>query len=166
MDDELPPIFDKLTPRPAPGELRKRVMAAVDDQLPLSSIASDTNPTRQRGGRPTSSPLLPSLARRVSGWERTAELFVAASLVIGVGWNAWQWRDSRSWQTAVFGAPAVPSSVASLGEAVASVTDVEVARAIIQRIGRSKAPSTNAPAFIREYQKLIDEITGDKEPVL
>jgi hypothetical protein len=165
MNDELPPIFGKLTPRPAPSELRERVLTAVDEQLSISSGASDTNPTRQRGSEPTRSLISPSLARRVSGWERVAELFVAASLVIGVSWNAWQWRELQGWQAKMFGVPAVSSAVVDLGDAVASVTDADVGRSIVERFGHSTAHTTDEAALAREYQRLI-ELIREKRPVL
>lgn len=78
MTDELPKIFDELVPPPAPPELRLRVLAAVDREL--------------KGRKPR--------------WERALELTVAASFVLGVGLNAWQF------STAPLGIPA-PRGVAA-----------------------------------------------------
>lgn len=67
MTDELSHELDRL-PRPAaPEELRERVLSAVSRELA-------------------------NRKRRVPRWERAAEIAVAASLVLGVGMNVWQWR--------------------------------------------------------------------------
>ena len=62
MNDELPEIFEQITPPPAPPALRPRVLAAVEGEL---------------------------AKRRKPRWERVLELSVAASFVLGVGLNAW-----------------------------------------------------------------------------
>jgi len=67
MTDELTDELERL-PRPAaPAELRERVLSAVSRELAHRK-------------------------RRVPRWERAAEIAVAASLVLGVGMNVWQWR--------------------------------------------------------------------------
>jgi isopropylmalate/homocitrate/citramalate synthase len=64
------------------------------------------------------------------------------------------------------GAPVVPSAVAELGDAVASVTDPQVARSIIERLPHSAPRTTEAAAFARDYQKLLDELVSAKGPWL
>ncbi len=61
MNDELPEIFEQISPPPAPPALRARVLAAVEGEL---------------------------AKRRKPRWERVLELSVAASFVLGVGLNA------------------------------------------------------------------------------
>ncbi len=152
MNDELPPVFQRLTPCPAPSELRERVLAAVDRRLADPSPAITVLPGNG--------------SRRVAPWERAAELMVAACLLLGVGMNAWQWRSEPAWQARVYGAPVVSDAVAALSEAVASVTDSQVARAVIERLPKSTAHAADESAFARDYQKLLDELSSPKGSVL
>jgi hypothetical protein len=77
MTDELTDELHRL-PRPtAPAELRERVLSAVGRELS-------------------------NRKRRVPRWERAAEIAVAASLVLGVGMNVWQWRADRAWHQRLF----------------------------------------------------------------
>lgn len=107
MTDELPEIFDHLKPQPAPPELRPRVLAAVEREL---------------------------IRRKKPRWERALELGVAASLVIGVGWNVLQWRADERWQSGVYGSLPAAAGQQDLVDAVASVTDEATARMLVDRL--------------------------------
>jgi hypothetical protein len=67
MHDDLPEIFEQLKPHVAPPELRSRVLASVNSEL-------------AKLGKPR--------------WERVLEWSVAASFVLGVGLNVWQFSES------------------------------------------------------------------------
>jgi hypothetical protein len=67
MNDDLPEIFDQVQPPPAPPHLRARTLAAVNGEL---------------------------AKHRKPRWERVLELSVAASFVLGVGLNVWQFSES------------------------------------------------------------------------
>jgi hypothetical protein len=103
MTDELPEIFDRLKPQPAPPELRPRVLAAVEREL-----------TRRKKPR----------------WERAFELGVAASLLVGVGLNVWQWRGDGHRQASVHG-PLPAAAREELVDAVASITDEATAKMLV-----------------------------------
>lgn len=152
MNDHLPPDFEQLRPRPAPRELRHRVLAAVDRRLANRSFTATRLPD--------------DCSPRIALWERAAELAVAASLLLGIGMNAWQWRSAPAWQARIHGAPVVSDAVAALGEAVASVTDAQVARSVIESLPLPTPRAANESAFIRDYQRLLDELATSKDPVL
>lgn len=80
MMDDFSNELDR-RPRPMPpAELRERVLSAVSRELAIPK-------------------------RRKPLWERAAEIAVAASLVLGVGMNVWQWRADQAWNQRVFGPP-------------------------------------------------------------
>ena len=107
MTDDLPEIFDRLKQPSAPPELRPRVLSAVEREL---------------------------IRRKKPRWERALELGVAASLVIGVGWNVLQWRADGRWPVRVDGPRPAAAGHQDLVDAVASVTDEATARMLVDRL--------------------------------
>jgi hypothetical protein len=132
MKDSVPRMLRKLTPCPAPAELRGQVLDAVEREL-----------NRRKKPR----------------WERMFERSVAASLLIAVGLACWRTRADEQWQARVFGPPAVPSAIAEVAKAVASVTDEQTGRWFQERL--SDAVSSNrepAKQRIEEFQRILDEL--------
>lgn len=123
MTDELPEIFDRLQPQPAPPELRPRVLAAIEREL---------------------------ARRKKPRWERALELGVAASLVVGVGWNLLQWRADIEWQRPTRSTPTVAANEQDLVDVVASITDHTTARMLIDRLvsARLRPPDPHQPLAV------------------
>jgi len=107
MTDELPEIFDHVNPQPAPPKLRPRVLTAVEREL---------------------------ARRKKPVWERALEVGVAASLVIGVGLNVWQWQADKRWQAGVHGPLPATAEHQDLIDVVASVTDEATAQMLVDRL--------------------------------
>src|SRR5665213_2330932 len=88
MNDDLPELSARLTPRSADEALRNRVLDAVAQQLSAHSFQQQ--------------PEQESKHRRVR-WERMCEWSVAAALVLGIGLNVWQHTADEAWQTRLYG---------------------------------------------------------------
>lgn len=101
MSDDLPPRFERLTPRAAPNALRARVLRAVDRELTI---------------------------RRKPRWERTMEIAVAAALLIGLGLNLFEYWTDEAFQDRLFGPPAIPNQIAEIAQTIQLATDAETAR--------------------------------------
>jgi hypothetical protein len=138
MMDELADELER-RPRPAaPAELRERVLSAVSRELVNHK-------------------------RRVPRWERAAEIAVAASLVLGVGMNVWQWRA----QSPRFDRNAVSRMVNSNRLAsIGRLDDREVDEAIRRHytaLTRSRQRSSSMLA--QRYQELLNEwISSNSRP--
>ncbi len=159
MNDEPPEIFDRVTPRGAPAELRARVLAVVDRQLADQLDASDDPVSCATAGLSSSACRAPAGPR----WERIVEIVVAASLLLGVGMNVWQQRADEAWQARVFGPPPVPRAIADLAQAVASVTDAQTGQWVQQRLSDSRPtrPPTD-PQRNERYEPLLHGLTDFK----
>ena len=139
MNKDLPEPFWQLTPRPAPDELRMRVLDAVAHEL----------------------------ARRTrSRWELVLECTVAASFVLGVGLNVWQQQADEAWQVRVYGPRPVSQSIVEASQAVTSVTDVETGHWIQQRLSNSRAGRYHAgPPWSERYERLLNGLTDLRSDV-
>jgi hypothetical protein len=136
VSDELPEIFARLKPRPAPSELRARVLAGVESHL-------------KRRAKPR--------------WERAIELAVAASLVLGIGLNVWQVQSAEAWQLRVFGPEPIPTSVVEVAGMAASVTDPATGKLVEQRLLSARsAKRGDSEALRRRYEQLLHELTNEK----
>ncbi len=132
MNDNVPRMLRKLTPRPAPAELRGAVLGAVDREL-------------NRRNKPR--------------WERMFERSVAACLIIAVGLACWRMRAEDAWQARVYGPPAVPSAIAEVAKAVASVTDEQTGRWVQERLSAALSSRPDNTAARRdEIQRILDEL--------
>jgi hypothetical protein len=143
MNDDLPEIFRTLTARPAPAELRAKVLAAAACEL-----ASSPRRSRPR-------------------WERICELSVAAALLAGVGLHVARWRADRDLEARVYGPRPVPSAVARIAADVESVTDASTGRWLRARLSAARPRTTGgATSTSDEYRRLIDDFakrqTGGK----
>ena len=136
MTDDLPKLFDRCTPRPAPPELRARTLSAVE-----------------RG-----------LSRRpVPRWERAVELAVAASLLLGIGMNVWLW---RSGETGQMGGPEPGPSVAGRriqhqslrAEPRKRDKDTAGSHVVGSHVGRSDVGGGD------RYQRLLHELSQGRIP--
>ncbi|HEV3138304.1 MAG TPA: hypothetical protein VGZ26_10375 [Pirellulales bacterium] len=132
MNDDLPDIFRRLTPRAAPEELRPRVLAAVSREL---------------------------ARRSTPRWERMFEQVVAASLLVAAGLACWRTRDEEQWQARVYGPPTVPSAIAEVAQAVASVTDEQTGRWVQERLSAA-LPSRRdyVKSRLETYQRILNEL--------
>ena len=146
MSDELPPPFDQVTPRGASDELRARVLAALNRELaPQGETVAPPELAAMGATAGLSSSALPCPASVVSRRRsRTLETFsaraVAASLLIGIGLQAWQWRLERQIEASYYGPKPMPSAVADLVRAVESVTDKQTGRLIGERLMAGTRP--------------------------
>lgn len=133
MDDELPDIFEQLRPQP-PAELRARVLAGVNREL-------------QRRQKPR--------------WERWLERSVAASFLLGVSLNVWQFRSSvntpQSRSAAatqnVATAPKASAARSALGLGDARLDELVSRR--VKHLGRTPKP---IGAVTTASQRLLGEI--------
>jgi len=133
MNEDLPQPFGQLTPRPAPDELRARVLDAVAHEL-----AGRTPPR----------------------WERVLEGAVAASLLLGIGLSVWQQRAEEAWQVRVYGRPPVSRAIADVAQDVASVTDEQTGKWVQQRLSESRPPRRHAEPLLSErYERLYPGLT-------
>src|SRR5262245_14680257 len=105
MSDELPDVF-QMNPRPAPANLRGRVLAHVEREL---------------------------ARRRKPPWERAFELAAAACLAIGVSLSVWQWQAERQWHARVFGPPIESVRLAQRARALAGA-DSALAESLMKRL--------------------------------
>ncbi len=136
MSDELPEIFARLKPRPAPAKLRTQILAGVESHL--------TRRTKPR-------------------WERAIELAVAASVVLGIGLNVWQVQSAEAWQLRVFGPAPVPAPVTEVAGMAASVTDPATGKLIEERLlSVRSAKRGNSETLRRRYEQLLHELTNEK----
>lgn len=127
MNDELPEIFDEQRPRPAPPALRTRVLAAVEREL-----------TRHKKPR----------------WERALEWGVAACLLVGIGWNAWQWESQTPWQRVA--APASAAGSTRYADRPA-FGDERLADFVNKRLAGGRGRHDRAAAFGQAYEKLLQQ---------
>lgn len=117
MNEDLPEFFDQIPPQPAPPALRTRVLAAVEGEL--------SN-------------------RRKPRWERVLELSVAASFVLGVGLNAWEFAHGP------------------LGSSIYEVESSDLR----ERLATMKADSVSTPeqtlpeSFEAQYARYLARLTG------
>jgi hypothetical protein len=132
MTDELPEIFDQLAVPPAPPELRERVLSAVNREL-----------TRRR------KPL----------WERAFELSVAASLALGIGLNAWQWRASATQPRRGYASFAQSAGLERSGGHFAA-SDAHVDQVIRDRLALLAATREPQAPISQEYERLVKELAG------
>jgi hypothetical protein len=159
MNDEPPEIFARVTPRGAPSELRARVLSAVDRQLADKSDASADPASGAIAGLSSSA----CRAQAGSRWERVLEIAVAASLVVGVGSNLWQWRRYDEWQARVYGPPPISAAIAELAATVESVTDAQTAQAVVERFSAGRASRRSSEQTgLPQYNQLLNELTGSK----
>ena len=169
MNDELPEIFGRVTPRGAPAELRARVLAAVDHQLAGNSFApaglcatglsSSADALCATASLPSSAARAPARPR----WEHILEIAVAASLLLGVGMNLWQWRTYDDWQARVYGPRPVSAAIAELAATVESVTDAQTAQAVVERFSDSRAARRSSElTLFPQYNQLLHELTSSK----
>ncbi len=135
MNDELPDLFGDVAPRPAPAELRSGVLAAVGREL--------ARPRKPR-------------------WERMMELAVAASLVLGIGWNVWLARSDATWRERVFGPGQQSAALAEVGGNVASAVEPPAEKTLGQRLSSVwlSKPDWNAEPF-RRYRQVLDEMKNE-----
>jgi hypothetical protein len=132
MNDDLPEAFRRLTPLAAPSELRGRVLEAVEREL--------NRPKKPR-------------------WERVFERSVAASLLIAAGLACWRTRAEEQWQARVYGPPTVPSAIAEVAQAVASVTDEQTGRWVQERLSAgSSSRRDDVKSRLETYQRILDEL--------
>jgi hypothetical protein len=108
MTDDLENELELLLRPAAPAGLRGRVLSAVAQELTARK-------------------------RRVPLWERAAEIAVAASLLLGVGMNLWQWRENQAWHQRVFGPSSAASDCADHGGAMQD-SDPQLAQLQRQRV--------------------------------
>jgi hypothetical protein len=118
MTDELPEIFDRLKPQPAPTELRPRVLSAVEREL---------------------------ARRRKPRWERAFELGVAACLALGVGLNVVQWRSDAKRPAGAHGPPSAAAREEFV-DAVASIMDEATAKTLVDGLVSMRSRPVRAVA--------------------
>ncbi len=139
MNDDLPQPFGRLTPRPAPEELRARVLDAVAHEL----------------------------ARRT--WPRLERVFdwaVAASLVMGIGLNVWQQWADEAWQVRLYGPLPVLRTIADVAHAVESVTDAQTGQWVQQRLSDARSAPHHADSLHSEsYDLLLQDLSGLRSDV-
>jgi hypothetical protein len=139
MNEDLPQPFGRLTPRPAPNELRARVLGAVANEL---------------------------ARRKTPRWERVFECAVAASLALGIGLNVWLERADEAWQARVYGPLPVSRAIADVAQAVASVTDAQTGQWIQQRLSESRPARPPAdPLRSERYERLFHGLTDFRTDV-
>ncbi|MBI3838192.1 MAG: hypothetical protein HY288_09710 [Planctomycetia bacterium] len=132
MNDNVPRMLRKLTPRPAPAALRGQVLDAVEREL-----------NRRKKPR----------------WERMFERSVAASLLIAVGLACWRTRADEQWKARVYGPRPVPSSIAEVAQAVASVTDQETGRWVREQLSAAMSSRRDdVKSRLETYQRILDEL--------
>jgi hypothetical protein len=131
MTDELPEIFDQIKPRPAPRELRGGVLAAVEREL---------------------------ASRRKPVWERALEIGVAASLVLGIGLNVWQWRSGASWQQPVDRSSA-EFALTRLQTGDVASSDADVDQLIHDRLVMLGPRRELQAPISQQYERLLKELT-------
>jgi hypothetical protein len=117
MNDDLPEIFEHVHPRPAPARLRREVLSVVEREL--------SRPRKPR-------------------WEQAFELGVAASLALGIGLNAWQWRGDLGWRNQVDTPRTDIANRQELVDAVASITDKATAEMLVDRLVSMRSGPPNA----------------------
>ncbi|MEX0641646.1 MAG: hypothetical protein WD468_03045 [Pirellulales bacterium] len=130
MTDELPEMFDRVTP-PAPPALRPRVLAAVDREL-----------------APRGKPV----------WERAMEIGVAACLVFGIGLNVWQWQSGTDWQQRVNRTSVELAATGGHAGDVAS-SDAQVDQLIRDRLAMLAPPPEPQAPLLKQYEQLLKELT-------
>jgi hypothetical protein len=92
-------------------------------------------------------------------WERIFELSVAASVLIAVGLVLWRQRAEAPWQARVYGPRAVPSEIAEVAKAVASVTDEETGRWIQEQLSAAMSSRRDdVKSRLEAYQRILDEL--------
>ncbi len=131
MTDELPEIFDRLKPQPAPTELRPRVLASVEREL---------------------------ARRKKPRWERALELGVAACLALGVGLNVMQWQSSANWHERVYGSSIESAGAERHGRAFAS-SDAHVDQLIHDRLVMLGPRRASQTPLSQQYERLLKELT-------
>jgi hypothetical protein len=119
MHDDLPEIFEQLKPSGAPAYLRSRVLATVEGEL---------------------------AKRRKPRWERVLELSVAASFLLGVGLNVWQFSESS-----LFGGTR-STNFANEQVATGELDGADSEGRTAQRLRRPRGP------FDEDYAKLLAEL--------
>jgi hypothetical protein len=148
MNDEPPEIFARVTPRGAPAELRARVLSAVDGQLADQSCAT--------AGLSSSADRAPARPR----WERILEIAVAASLLLGIGLNAWQWRSDVEPKSRFDDASPILAGISDLSETIALVTDQQTAQTFVEQyLAARSLRRASEEMSLQRYEQWIQELT-------
>ena len=131
MNDNVPRMLRRLTPRPAPAELRGQVLDAVEREL----------------GR-----------RRKPRWEHAFERSVAAFFLIAVALACWRTRTEVQWQSRVYSPCPVDSSIMEVANVVASVTDEETGRWVQEQLSAAiSSRRDDVKSRLETYQRILDE---------
>ncbi len=147
MNDELPELFARLTPRAPDEALRGSVLAAVAQELSLHKPQH----------KPQQEPEQESKKRRVR-WERICEWSVAAALVLGIGLNVWQQTADEAWQTRLYGPAPVSRVARGIAQSETDATRGPTGSKGQRRLSDARPPLRSAdPWQSQRYERLIHQ---------
>jgi hypothetical protein len=136
MNDEIERRLHQMTPRGAPAELRRRVLAAVDEPLrPVTPLRS------RRSFRPA--------------------LAVAIGVLASLALNFWVSDRLDRRLAIVLGPPPVRKQAAEIAADVASITDSATGQWVYERLAADRPDHDAARRYAVWLQQLIQQFTLD-----